>query len=83
MEEIHAVRCIWCGREMERGTLVNQCARAIFLPTGTSIPRFYTQKALDKRNCIPLTPLNEAPHAPEEFPTAYVCRNCRKIVIPY
>ena len=81
MEEIHAVRCIWCGGEMERGSLI--CHRTFFLTAGETIPRFDTAGSVEKRNGFHLVPQNVVPIKPEEFPTAYVCRNCRKIVIPY
>ena len=41
----------------------------------------YTKKALRKKRAIPLPPTAIFPTL--QWPQAYLCRQCKKIIIPY
>ena len=65
---------------MERGELRSK-GGVYFLPEGEKIPLLYTEKQMRKRNAVYLPPY--IMQIPEEYPTAYACRSCSRIVIDY
>ena len=73
------MKCPYCGNEMEKGELRSR-GGLYFLPDGESLPKLYTKREMEKHNAIYLPPyLLDA----TEFPTAYHCRDCSKIIIEY
>jgi hypothetical protein len=72
--------CPWCGNKLEEGTFQSRGGN-YFLPKNKDKPRFYTKASMDKSNAISLPP--DSISLPIEYPKAYTCRTCRKIVIPY
>ena len=46
------------------------------------MPLTYFEKSLKKRNAIEL-PLDGAFSFVPEYPKAYACRKCKKIIVPY
>lgn len=72
--------CPWCNKELEIGTFQSRGGN-YFLPQNQSRPHFYSEKSMNKKNAILLPP--DFLSRPSEHPKAYVCRTCKKIVIPY
>ena len=73
--------CPYCGRELEQGTFHSRGGN-YFLPNGEKTPSFYTEKATEKRKAILLPPDAFSAERPQ-YPDAYLCRACQKIIIPY
>lgn len=79
------MNCPYCGTEMEKGTLHSRGGN-YFLPDGKKESKivFYTKHYIEKAGAIALPP---DPYGglfdPVEWPTAYCCRECKKIVIEY
>ncbi|MGB4589635.1 MAG: PF20097 family protein [Clostridiaceae bacterium] len=71
--------CPWCGKELEEGTFRSRGGNC-FLPLHEKVPLTYLESSLEKRNAISLPPY---PLNSTSYPTAYVCRFCKKIIIPY
>ena len=71
--------CSICGGSIEKGFLESR-GWSDFIPDGKKI-LLHTQKALEKINGIKVTP-NYHDLSPE-WPDAYVCRNCKIVIIPY
>ena len=74
------MNCPYCGNDMERGELRSR-GEMFFLPEGESTPKLYTQSEMNKHRAIYLPPYMLDVKA--EFPTAYVCRACSKIIVEY
>ena len=72
------MKCPYCSNEMEKGKLRSK-GGVYFLPDGEKIPLLYTEHEMKKRNAVYLPPYMTA--HPAEYPTAYLCRSCSKIVI--
>ena len=75
------MRCPYCDTEMERGKLHSR-GGVYFLPDGEKHPQFYTEREMKKHNAVYLPPYITLLDRPE-YPTAYICRQCSKIVIEY
>ena len=74
------MKCPYCSNEMEKGELRSK-GGVYYLPAGEKTPLLYTQREMKKRNAVYLPPYMTA--HPMEYPTAYICRSCTKIVIDY
>ena len=72
--------CPWCNGEMEKGELRSR-GGVFFQPDGESLPLLYTQREMKKHRAVYLPPYMLS--LPAEYPTAYICRQCAKIVIEY
>ncbi|WP_081460100.1 PF20097 family protein [Tepidanaerobacter acetatoxydans] len=72
--------CPYCGNPLEEGTLRSRGGN-FYLPAGESVPILYSKQAMNKKGAIRLAPnfLSLAP----QWPHAYVCRNCKIIIILY
>lgn len=72
--------CPWCGEKLEKGSFRSKGGN-YFLPEVEKMPLFFTSKYLKKVNAVFLPPdvWEFWPRNPE----AFLCRNCRKIIIPY
>ena len=72
------MKCPICGHEMELGKLRSR-GGVFFLPNGEKTPKLYTQKEMAKHRAVSFPPfvLDFFP----EYPDAYVCRNCRKLIM--
>lgn len=71
--------CPWCGHELEEGTFRSRGCN-FFLPINKKLPLLYTAKSMAKKNAVPLPPSLVGDPV---WPTAFICRNCKKIIIPY
>ena len=74
------MKCSDCNTEMEKGKLRSR-GGVYFLPDGEKSPKLYTEHEMKKHNAVYLRP-----HMTEffpEYPTAYLCRMCSRIVIEY
>ena len=78
------MKCPYCGNSMESGTLRSRGSN-YFLPDGEKPSKvaFYTEKYLNKANAISLPPSPYETSLHVEWPVAYCCRDCRKIIIAY
>lgn len=74
------MKCPYCGAEMRKGKLRSR-GGVFFLPDGEKMPLLYTEKEMNKHDCVLLPPYYFS--LKEEFPTAYVCRNCSKMIIEF
>lgn len=72
--------CPYCGNPLEEGTLRSRGGN-FYLPKNESVPLLYSKREMTKKRAIHLPPdfLSSAP----QWPHAYVCRKCKKIIIPY
>lgn len=73
--------CPYCGGDLEEGTLRNR-GGTFFLPSDAKIPLTYSKKAMEKRRAILLPPEYYSFETPE-WPTAFVCRGCKMIILPF
>lgn len=76
------MNCPFCGKEMIKGTFRSR-GKNYFLPDGQKLPIIYSVKAMAKRNAILLPPdfLNISDIG--NWPIAYACPDCKKIIIDY
>lgn len=74
------MKCPYCNNEMGKGELRSK-GGVYFLPDGEKAPLLYTERELKRRNAVYLPPYMTA--HPPEYPTAYICRSCSKIMINY
>lgn len=74
------MKCPYCNSEMEKGKLRSR-GGVYFLPDGENPPLLYTEKEMKKHKAVYLPPYMTAILA--EYPTAYICRPCSKMVIDY
>ena len=74
------MKCPSCSNDMEKGKMHSR-GGMFFLPDGETPPKLHTEREMKKHNAICLQPnmLDTKP----EYPTAYVCRLCSKIIIEY
>lgn len=76
------MQCPFCGAEMEEGTFRSRGCN-FFLPKGKRAA-FYTKRCMEKANAVMLPP---SPYkmalSSLQWPRAYCCRSCRKIIIEY
>ena len=75
------MKCPYCGAEMEKGELRSK-GGVYFLPEGEGVPLLYTQSQMDKHRAVCLPPYANSLTA-AEYPTAYVCRACSKLIVEY
>lgn len=73
------MKCPYCNNEMDKGKLRSK-GGVYFLPDGEKTPLLYTEQEMKKRNAVYLPPYMVGP---AEYPTAYICRVCSKIMIYY
>ena len=80
---LQKMKCPYCGKEMEKGEIRNKGFN-YFLPEGEKPVSFLVdaEKAIEKRNGILLT-LYPYGYGGEEYPAAYCCRGCKKIILEY
>lgn len=75
------MKCPYCNNEMEKGILKSNGSNC-FLPDGAKVYGMLTDSSLKKKNAIPLPP---SPYGglfePVEWPIAFVCRTCKKVII--
>ena len=74
------MKCQCCNREMEKGELRSR-GGVFFLPEGEEPPKLYTKNQMEKHNAVYLPPYLMSIFP--EYPIAYICRECSKIVIDY
>ena len=74
------MKCPYCSTAMEKGTLHSR-GGVFFLPDGEKLPMLYTEQQMQKHNAVYLPPHQLGPQ--KEYPTAYLCRTCSKIIIEY
>jgi len=79
-KECDSMKCPYCNNEMEKGELKSR-GGVFFLPDGEKMPKLYTENQMKKHNAVYLPPYMTA--VLPEYPTAYICRLCCKIVIEY
>ena len=74
------MQCPCCRCEMQKGKLHSK-GGVFFLPDGEKIPKLYTEGQMKKHNAVYLPPyqLDFFP----EYPVAYICRSCSKIIEDY
>lgn len=80
------MNCPACGKEMERGKIVTEHSIGLFFlpPGGETALLFQTRKNIEKQGGIVLDgPYNWDLPGNETAIPAYVCRECRKIVMEY
>lgn len=72
--------CPYCGKPLEEGIFRSRGGN-YYLPKDESAPFLYSKQAMIKKGAIQLLPdfVSSAP----QWPLAYVCRNCKKIILPY
>lgn len=72
--------CPYCNGEMTKGELRHK-GGLYFIPDGEETPLLFTKQQMEKHNAVyfPLYSLKSL----IEYPTAYICRHCSKIVIDY
>ena len=78
------MNCPACGKEMEAGKIATDYSRGLFfLPPGGKIGFIASRKGIEKQNGVVLDgPYNTNLPNETEIP-AYICRDCRKIIMEY
>ena len=79
------MNCPVCGKAMQEGMVVyNPSVGLHFLPPGGSLPYVMTKHGIEKQGGIALDgPNNLGPLKSDGTLPAYICRECRKIVVEY
>ncbi len=70
--------CQYCGAPLEKGS-IHLYTQSFFLPDGQEVPDWITGKAIAGQGGVML----KSPMGPLDNPTAYICRTCRKLVVPF
>lgn len=78
---MNITNCPYCGRELEPGTFRSRGAN-YFRPDNQRPPLWYTRKSLEACNCI-MFPPDIFLWGNKEHPVAYVCRHCKKMIVPF
>ena len=76
-----AEKCPYCSGELEKGKLISRGGN-FFLPDGEKMPSLFTEKSMNKSRAI-LLPPDIVSDGDVQFPMAYVCRVCKKIISPH
>ncbi len=76
------MNCPFCKSEMLKGKL---CTRGenYFVPDGCKTPTFYTHKGMEKAGAILVSPDSLSASYEADWQTAWICNNCRKMVVDY
>lgn len=74
------MNCPYCSGELERGTLRSRGGE-YFLPDGEKQPAWFTRKSMEQAGAVALTRNPALTH--QGWPTAYCCRQCRKLIVPF
>ena len=78
------MKCANCGKEMEQGGIRYGRDLLYYLPKNGALPFLGTKKELIKKGSIPLWRKRfSLGMSDEDWPEAYVCRDCKQVVIPY
>ena len=74
-------KCLYCGGNIEEGTFRSGGGN-YFLPKGEKPPSLYSKSAMSKKRAVLLPPeiFSVGNH---QWPAAFLCRNCKIIIIPY
>jgi len=72
--------CPYCNGEMEKGQLRSK-GGMFFLPNGERKPWVYAEWAMERHHAVQLQPSLFSLFP--EYPTAYICRKCCKIIVEY
>lgn len=73
--------CPWCGGELERGYLLH--SGACFVPEGEKPSMFYSRASLEKHRNVMIPPNPNRLKLDVEWPDAWLCRTCQKIIVDY
>lgn len=76
------MKCPFCGCEMQQGKLRTR-GENYFVPNGCKTPILYTKKSMDKAGAIMVSPDAFSAGYETNWQTAFLCRECRKIVADY
>lgn len=76
------MHCPFCENELIKGTFRSRGAN-YFLPDGEKIPKLYTAKSMAKSNAITIPPDILDISTTIDWPIAYACPDCKKIIIEY
>lgn len=74
-------KCPYCGDDIEKGAFRSRGGN-YFLPDGEKTPSLYSEKAMAKRRAVSLPPDFLSLGTPQ-WPNAFLCRNCKIMIIPY
>ena len=74
------MKCPFCGAEMVRGELRSRGSN-YFLPIGCKPPKWYTEASMKKAGAFALPPSPFKVTFDPQFPFAYWCEACNKIVM--
>ena len=82
MLDIHGSNvCPYCQGLLEEGTF-RSWGGNFFLPAGETVPALATEGEFAKKRAIRVQPSGSSLENPR-WPAAYVCRSCKKIILPY
>ena len=73
-------KCPYCGGDLEKGTLRSRGGN-YFLPDGEKVPAWFGEKSMARKGAILLPPDPLA--ARPQWPEAFACRACKKIILSY
>lgn len=76
------MKCPFCGEEMRQGTLRTR-GENYFVPAGCKTPALYTRKSMEKAGAIPVSPDCFGAGGEENWQTAFLCEQCRKLVADF
>lgn len=74
--------CPWCGADMEAGTWRSRGCN-YFQPDDQKPAHFFMKSQIEKHGGIMLTPSPYDLTLEIDWPKGFVCRKCKKIVVPY
>ena len=81
LEQVRAAVCPYCGGALEKGELRSR-GGCFFLPEGKRV-WLYAKKSMEKAGAVPLPPSPNSLSLEPEWPEAYCCKHCRRIIISY
>ena len=76
------MKCPFCGEEMSHGKLRTR-GENYFIPDGCKTPLLYTSKSMEKSGAVLVSPDAFSANYEENWQTAFLCKECRKVIADF
>ena len=76
------VNCPFCDKEMQQGKLRTR-GENYFVPNGCKTPLLYTKKSMGRAGAVLVSPDCFNANGEENWQTAFLCEECRKVIADF
>ena len=76
------MKCPFCGKDMQQGKLRTR-GDNYFVPDGCKTPMVYTKKGMDKAGATLVSPDVLSANYEVNWQTAFLCKECRKVIADF